>query len=89
MRLLIPRLSRPGTPALAVLLIIFLWTLWVPDAVADSIGDRIAGSPEVPWQISADNVAYDAATTTYHATGQVIIEKQATRVDRGPGRFQP
>ncbi len=81
MRLLIPRPSRPGTPAPAVLLIIFLWTLWVPDfSVAAAIGDRIAGSPKVPWQISADNVAYDAATTTYHATGQVIIEKQATRL---------
>ena len=68
-------------PASAVLLAIFLWALWVPAfSAADAIGDRIAGSPKVPWQISADNVAYDAATTTYHATGQVIIEKQATRL---------
>jgi LPS-assembly protein len=81
MRPLIPRPSRPGTSTPAVLLAIFLWALWAPDfSVAAAIGDRIAGSPEVPWQISADNVAYDAAATTYNATGQVIIEKQATRL---------
>jgi len=80
MRPLIPRPSRPGIPYPAVLLAFFLWALWVPDAVAGTIGERLAGSPKVPWQISADNVAYDAATTTYHATGQVIIEKQATRL---------
>ena len=41
---------------------------------------RLAGSPDVPWQISADKVAYDAATTPYRAAGQVVIEKQATRL---------
>ena len=81
MRLLIPRSPRPGIPALAVLLAILLWVLWVPDSsAADAFSDRIAGSPEIPWQISADNVAYDAATTTYHATGRVVIEKQTTRL---------
>jgi LPS-assembly protein len=45
-----------------------------------SFSDRFAGSPKVPWQISADSVNYDAASTTYHARGNVIIEKQATRL---------
>lgn len=81
MRPLIPRPSRPGTPTPALLLAIFLFALWAPDfSVAAAIGDRIAGSPKVPWQISADNVDYDAAATTYNATGQVIIEKQTTRL---------
>ncbi|MDX2455624.1 LPS-assembly protein LptD [Desulfosarcina sp.] len=55
-------------------------TPWVPRAHAQSITDRLSGSPKVPWQISADTVDYDAASTTYHARGNVIIEKQATRL---------
>ena len=47
---------------------------------AQFITDRLTGSPTVPWQISADRVDYDAAATTYHASGQVIIEKEATRL---------
>jgi lipopolysaccharide export system protein LptA len=39
-----------------------------------------AGSPKVPWQISADTLNYDAASTTYHAKGNVVIEKQAARL---------
>jgi LPS-assembly protein len=56
------------------------WALQAPCARAQSITDRLAGSPKVPWQISADSVNYDAASTTYHARGNVIIEKQATRL---------
>jgi LPS-assembly protein len=78
-----PFMSRPSLPAIyrpiAVLAILF-WTLSGPYASAASFSDRFAGSPKVPWQISADTVDYDATTTTYHARGNVIIEKQATRL---------
>ncbi len=51
------------------------------DTHASSISPaRLKGDPTVPWQISADTVSYDAETTTYHARGNVIIEKQDTRL---------
>jgi LPS-assembly protein len=56
------------------------WTSWVPYTHAQSIADRLSGSPKVPWQISADTLNYDAASTTYHAKGNVVIEKQAARL---------
>jgi LPS-assembly protein len=52
----------------------------VPCTHAQSITDRLTGSPKVPWQISADTLDYDAGSTTYHARGNVIIEKQAARL---------
>ena len=66
-------------------MIILFWTYgfltpWTSCALAQSITDRLSGSPKVPWQISADTVEYDAASTTYHARGNVIIEKQAARL---------
>jgi LPS-assembly protein len=83
-----PFMFRPSSPARShpvVILTLFVWSVWVgtmgtPCARAQSITDRLGGSPKVPWQISADTVNYDAATTTYHARGNVIIEKQATRL---------
>jgi LPS-assembly protein len=51
-----------------------------PCALAQSLTDRLTGSPKTPWQISADTVSYDAASTTYHARGNVVIEKQTTRL---------
>lgn len=76
-------MSRPSLPAIhrpvAILAILF-WTLWGAHAYAESITDRFTGDPKVPWQISADTVDYDATATTYHARGNVIIEKQATRL---------
>jgi LPS-assembly protein len=68
-----------------VILIFLFWavgllTAWVSGAHAQSFTDRLRGSPKIPWQISADAVDYDAATTTYHARGNVIIEKQAARL---------
>ena len=77
-----PRLSPPSSvvTCLAACLAFFLFWIPKPPAHADSVTQRLTGSPGVPWQISADNVAYDAATTTYRATGRVIIEKQATRL---------
>ena len=42
--------------------------------------ERFTGDPEVPWQISADKVAYDAEFSTYNVSGNVIIQKQATRL---------
>ena len=80
MRPLIPRPSSPGAKYPVVLLIILTWKLLTPAAFAESLTDRLAGSPDVPWQISADNVAYDADSTTYRASGNVVIEKQATRL---------
>ncbi len=74
---------RPSSPAKscpAVILTILLWTLWVPCAHTQPISERLIGSPKVPWQISADVVDYDAESTTYHARGNVIIEKQAARL---------
>ena len=60
--------------------IVCLWTIGAPDAHAQSFSDRVAGDPKVPWQISADTAAYDAQAFTYHARGNVIIEKQTTRL---------
>ncbi|MCB2148280.1 MAG: LPS assembly protein LptD [Deltaproteobacteria bacterium] len=80
---------RPSSPEIScpvVILTIFCFTLWflttgAPVAAhAESITDRLSGSPKVPWQISADTVDYDAESTTYHARGNVIIEKQAARL---------
>ena len=42
--------------------------------------DKLRGDPKVPWQISADTVSYDAGNTTYHARGNVVVEKQTTRL---------
>ena len=79
---------RPPSPVIGhpvvILTCLFLTfgflTPWVSCAHAQSITDRLSGSPKVPWQISADTVDYDAESTTYHARGNVIIEKQATRL---------
>ena len=79
---------RPPSPVIGhpVVILTFLFltfgflTPWVSCAHAQSITDRLSGSPKVPWQISADTVDYDAESTTYHARGNVIIEKQATRL---------
>ncbi|MBC2712381.1 MAG: LPS-assembly protein LptD [Desulfosarcina sp.] len=82
-QLMRPFIFRPSSPATSysvLILAIFVWTLWGPCAHAQSITDRLTGSPKVPWQISADTVAYDAKSTTYHARGNVIIEKQAARL---------
>jgi LPS-assembly protein len=49
-------------------------------AHAQSISRRLTGSPKVPWRITADTVEYDAASATYYARGNVVIEKQATRL---------
>ena len=75
--------SRPlplAVPCLAACLAFFFVWFTVPKARADAIERRITGSPDTPWQISADNVAYDPETTTYKAAGRVIIEKEATRL---------
>jgi LPS-assembly protein len=83
-----PFIFRPSPPAMrfpVVILAVLFWSIWFwtlqcPYALAQSITDQLTGSPKVPWQISADSVNYDAASTTYHARGNVIIEKQATRL---------
>ena len=83
-----PFIFRPLPPAIrfpVVILAVLFWSIWfwalqAPCAHAQSMTDRLAGSPKVPWQISADSINYDAASTTYHARGNVIIEKQATRL---------
>ncbi len=83
-----PFIFRPPSPIIShpvVVLTLFFWafwflTPWASCAHAQSLTDRLSGNPKVPWQISADTVDYDAASTTYHARGNVIIEKQATRL---------
>ncbi|MDL2274962.1 LPS assembly protein LptD [Desulfosarcina sp. OttesenSCG-928-G10] len=52
----------------------------VHGAGTGSMADRITGDPSVPWEIVADSFDYDAKNSTYHATGNVVIEKQATRL---------
>ncbi|HSO18216.1 MAG TPA: LptA/OstA family protein, partial [Desulfosarcina sp.] len=61
-------------------MIVFIWACCSTVCPAASLTDRLADSPDVPWHISADNVAYDAASGTYHARGNVVIEKQAARL---------
>jgi LPS-assembly protein len=83
-----PFLFRPPslcTSHVVVTLTMLLWTFWfwaswAPCTHAQSITERLTGSPKVPWQISADALDYDAASTTYHARGNVIIEKEAARL---------
>ena len=78
-----PFIFRPSSPAISlsvVILITLFWTLWALCAHAQSITNRLTGSPKVPWQITADAVTYDAEATTYNAKGNVVIEKQATRL---------
>ena len=85
-----PPARRRGRPNAAAMVDTICWltcwlTLWVavsgwPCAQAQSISQRLSGSADLPWQISADTVAYDAAATTYRAEGNVVIEKQATRL---------
>jgi LPS-assembly protein len=62
------------------LLAILIGLIWAAGVTAASLTDDLSGSPEVPWQISADNVSYDAAAATYRAEGNVVIEKQSTRL---------
>jgi LPS-assembly protein len=59
---------------------LFFSTLLTTAGRAESLTDRLTGSPTAPWQISADKVDYDAQFATYHASGNVIIEKEATRL---------
>ena len=80
MRPLIARSSSPAPKYPVVLLVIFYWALWAPCAQGESLTERFTGDPDVPWQISADKVAYDAEFSTYNVSGNVIIEKQATRL---------
>ena len=87
-QLIRPFMFRPSSPAIGHSVVIlatffwtiWFWTLWAPCAHAQSITDQLTGSPKVPWQINADAVDYDAESTTYHARGNVIIEKQATHL---------
>jgi LPS-assembly protein len=65
---------------LTFLPLLVILVLWGRCTLAASMTDRLAGSADVPWEISADKVAYEAASTTYHARGNVVIEKQATRL---------
>lgn len=58
----------------------FLWTFGTSDLGAQALRERFTGSPRVPWQISADWVDYDAQSGTYHARGNVVVEKEATRL---------
>lgn len=79
---------RPSLPfmrrTIALLAILFwafiFWSIRAPGADAQSMPERIAGTPNVPWRIDADTVEYEAATTTYHARGNVIVEKEAARL---------
>lgn len=73
-------MSHPVVIPIFILWTFWLLTPWATCAHAQSITDRLSGSPKIPWQISADTVDYDAASTTYRARGNVIIEKQATRL---------
>jgi LPS-assembly protein len=78
-----PFMSRPSSPPILrpiTILAILIGMLWGSHAFAASVSERFTGDPKVPWQISADTVDYDAAATTYHARGNVIIEKQAARL---------
>ena len=71
----------PPALGLAVLLsTVTALCIAVGPAGAADMADRIQGDPKVPWQISADTLEYDAAGTTYHARGNVVIEKEATRL---------
>ncbi len=74
------RLSSPAATGSTPIIVALILVLWIPTCLAGSITDRLTGSPDVPWRISADNVAYDAASSTYHARGNVIIEKQTARL---------
>ena len=80
MRSLLCRPSPFVVPCLAACLAFCLLWFTTPWVHAEAISQRIAGSPQVPWQISADKVAYDAPATTYRAAGRVVIEKEATRL---------
>lgn len=42
--------------------------------------DKIKGDPSVQWQITAENMEYDTLSETVYFRGNVIIEKQATRL---------
>jgi len=42
--------------------------------------DKVKGDPSVPWQMEADTIGYDTLSETIHLRGNVIIEKQATRL---------
>ena len=81
----VPAKSRPIATLTVVFRILGLWTFcfWAwgaSDLAAQPLTQRLTGSPRVPWQISADAVDYDPQSATYHATGNVIIEKEATRL---------
>ncbi|MDL2329581.1 LPS assembly protein LptD [Desulfosarcina sp. OttesenSCG-928-A07] len=65
---------------ICILFCIFQGIVAVPVHGASSIEAKITGDPAVPWEIIADTVNYDAENTTYHAIGNVIIEKQAARL---------
>ncbi|WP_157068044.1 LPS-assembly protein LptD, partial [Desulfosarcina cetonica] len=74
--------ARPSSPALALLLSLLVGVASMTGraVLAANLEERLTGDPKVPWQISADTVDYDAATTTYYARGNVVIEKQNTRL---------
>jgi LPS-assembly protein len=71
---------RPAALLVTILLALtFIFTTTGTGRAAD-LAERMAGDPNQPWQISADTVDYDAPNTTYHARGNVVIEKEATRL---------
>lgn len=74
------RSSTPAATGRIILWAALLWGLWIPSGLAQSLTDRLTGNADVPWRISADDVSYDAASSTYHARGNVIIEKQAAKL---------
>lgn len=76
-----PRHRCPPATLLAVLLLTVMGLLTrIGSSSAADLGQRLTGDPNQPWQISADTVDYDAENTTYHARGNVVIEKASTRL---------
>ena len=65
---------------LCVFSVIICYLIHSPIAYPQSIADQVTGSPGIPWQITADMVDYDAESATYHAKGDVVIEKEAARL---------
>ena len=57
-----------------------LWPKPATQVYAQSIADKLTSNQQEPWRITADSIDYNSESTTYHANGNVIIERPGARL---------
>ncbi|MGD9210852.1 MAG: LPS assembly protein LptD [Desulfobacteraceae bacterium] len=69
---------------------IFLSSILVPCVTAKDLKDIVnAKTSDLPWSISADNMSYDQEKSLVMGSGNVVIERDSTRLTANRVTFDP